>query len=110
MVCQVRLCASRPERGTHCLPGAREPDDVLSVAAADGVEVVGNQAAAYLECFSPRGFLASLLLDLDRALVGLPIAGDSVEDLMGAFAAGAESVGAGHFLVLNGQGYTFKLA
>jgi hypothetical protein len=35
----------------------------------------------------------------------LPIAGDAVEDLMGAFAAGTESIGAGHCLLLRYQGW-----
>jgi hypothetical protein len=81
-----------------------------SVAAANGVEVVCNQAAADQEGFSPRRLLALLLFNLDWTLVRLPIAGDTVEDLMRAFAAGAESVGAGHCLVSVIGVYTFKLA
>jgi hypothetical protein len=87
-----------------------EPDSAdslwrSSVAATDSVEIVSYQAAADEKGLGAHRFLEALLLNLDRAFMGLPITGDSVEDLMGAFAAGAESIRAGHFLVLNGHGY-----
>ena len=69
-----------------------------SVNAADGVEIVGYQGAADEERFGAGGFLPALLLHLNGALMGLPVAGDPVQDLVWAFAAGAESVGAGHRL------------
>ena len=89
---------------THQGSGADQPSAVRLVTAANGVEIVGNQGTAYKKCLGSSGFLAALLLDLDRALMGLPVTGDTVEDLMGAFAAGAESVGAGHCLALDYQG------
>ena len=89
---------------THRGSGADHPSADCSVTAANGVEIVCDQAAANQECLGSRRLLTTLLLDLDRALMGLPVTGDTVEDLMGAFAAGAESVGAGHCLALDYQG------
>jgi hypothetical protein len=79
----------------------------MLVTASNGVEIVSNQAATDKESFCPRLFLAPLLFDLDRAFVGLPVTGDAIQDLVGAFTAGAESIGGGHGLVLKCQGLHF---
>ena len=57
-------------------------------------------------------FLPILFVTLNWAFVGLPVAGNPVEDLVGAIAAGAESVGAGHGRNLRSinKVYIFKLA
>jgi hypothetical protein len=73
---------------------------IESVAAANRVEIVCDQCTADKKCLSSRGLLSALLLQLDGTFMGLPVAGNAIQNLVGAFAAGTESVWASHRLLL----------
>ncbi|MEW8027885.1 MAG: hypothetical protein AB2792_13480 [Candidatus Thiodiazotropha sp.] len=62
------------------------------VAAADRVKIIRDQQIGQKEGLGLGGFSILSLLNLDRAFMGLPIAGDPIDDLMGAFSAGASFV------------------
>jgi len=71
-----------------------------SVDATDSVEIIRDQGTANEESLGACVLLSVLFLSLNRAFVGLPIAGDPVQNLMGAFTAGTEFVRTGHRRVL----------
>lgn len=62
------------------------------VAATDRVKIIRDQQIGQEEGLGLGGLFILSLLNLDRALMGLPIAGDPVDDLMGTFSAGASLV------------------
>jgi hypothetical protein len=59
------------------------------VAAANRVKIISDQQIGQKEGLRLGGFFTLSLLNLDRAFIGLPVAGDSIDDLMGALSAGA---------------------
>jgi hypothetical protein len=59
------------------------------VAAANRVKIISDQQIGQKEGLRVGGFLILSLLNLDRAFMGLPVAGDSIDDLVGALSAGA---------------------
>lgn len=73
---------------SRALPARRQSS---SVAAANSVKIVGDQLAADYKGFRPRLLAMALLLDLKWAFMGLPVTGDTIQDLMRAFAASANS-------------------
>jgi hypothetical protein len=59
------------------------------VAAANRVKIISDQQIDQKEGLRIGGFTLLSLLNLNRAFKGLPVACDSIDDLMGALSAGA---------------------
>ncbi|MET0065053.1 MAG: hypothetical protein ABW076_01780 [Candidatus Thiodiazotropha sp.] len=80
----------------------RDPERVLvrsfhSVAAANRVKIVRNQEIAEEKRFCPGLYLVLHLFSLDRAFVGLPVAGCATDNQVGTLLAGFRFIQAGHF-------------
>jgi hypothetical protein len=61
----------------------------MLVTATNRVKIICNQQIGQEKGFGLGGLSALSFLYLDRAFMGLPIASDSIYDLMGALSAGA---------------------
>lgn len=81
---------------TESVSGSDDPFDVQPlyglVAATDRVKIIRDQQIGQEKGLGLGGLSILSLLNLDRTFMGLPIAGDPVDDLMGAFSAGASLV------------------
>jgi hypothetical protein len=59
------------------------------VAAADRVKIIRDEEIGQEEGLGLGCLLVLSLFNLNRALTGLPVTGNSIDDLMGALSAGA---------------------